>query len=83
MPAVEAHQINTVFFRLRTMLVDAKLRAISFMVLNRMDSTGVLVALDVIEDKAGDFKSPDNFKAVLDLPEQCSVIDVTGWNLMP
>lgn len=63
--------------------VDAKLRAISFMVLNRMDSTGVLVALDAIEDRAGDFKSPDNFKAVLDLPEQCSVIDVTGWNLMP
>ena len=63
--------------------VDAKLRAISFMVLDRMDSTGLLVALDAIEDKARDFKSPDDFKVALHLPDECSIIDVTGWNLMP
>lgn len=63
--------------------VDTKLRAVSFMVLSRMDSAGLLIALDAIEDKAGDFKSPDDFKVALNLPDECSIIDVTGWNLIP
>ncbi len=63
--------------------VDTKLRTVSFMVLNRMNPTGLLIALDAIEERPGDFTEMKDFKSALGLPEQCTVIDVTGWNLMP
>lgn len=63
--------------------VNAKLRAVSFMVLNRMDPSGLLIALDAIEERSGDFTDLNDFKSTLGLPEQCEVIDVTGRNLMP
>lgn len=63
--------------------VDNKLRPVSFMVLHRMSPTGLLIALDAIEERQDDFEEPDSFKSILGLPEQCTVIDVTGWNLMP
>ena len=63
--------------------VDTKLRTVSFMVLNRMTPDGLLVALDAIEERQGDFTEVDGFKAALGLPKQCSVIDVTGWDLRP
>ena len=62
---------------------DTKLRTVSFMVLNRMSPDGLLIALDAIEERQGDFTSADDFKSALRLPEQCEVIDITGWNLMP
>lgn len=61
--------------------VDTKLRTISFMVLNRMDPDGLLIAFDAIEEKSGEFPPLDDFKAVLNLPEQCVLTDVTGWDL--
>lgn len=63
--------------------VDNKLRAVSFMVLHRMSKAGYLIALDAIEERHGDFEELDRFKSALGLPDQCTVMDVTGWNLMP
>lgn len=63
--------------------VDTKLRTVSFMVLNRMNPSGLLIALDAIEERLGDFTDLNGFKSALRPPEQCEVIDVTGWNLMP
>ena len=63
--------------------VDTKLRTIAFMVLNRINPEGLLIAYDAIEEKQGDFTPLDDFKATLGLPEQCTVIDITGWSLMP
>lgn len=62
--------------------VDTKLKTISFMVLNRMNSNGILIALDAVEERPGDFTSLDDFKATLCLPEQCAVIDVSSWDLL-
>ncbi len=63
--------------------VDTKLRTVSYMVLNRMNPSGLLIALDAIEERPGDFTESNGFKSALGLPEQCKVIDVTGWDLMP
>lgn len=63
--------------------VDTKLRTISFMVLNRMNPNGLLIALDAIEERPGDFTSLDDFKTALSLPELCTLTDVTGWDLRP
>ena len=63
--------------------VDTKLRTVSFMVLNRMNKNGLLIAFDAIEEKLGDFTSLDDFKSALSLPEQCVLTDVTGWDLRP
>lgn len=63
--------------------VDTKLRTVSFMVLNRMNQDGLLIAFDAIEEKLGDFTSLDGFKAALSLPEKCVLTDVTGWDLRP
>ncbi len=63
--------------------VDTKLRTVSFMVLNRMNQNGLLIAFDAIEEKLGDFTSLNDFKSALGLPEQCVLTDVTGWDLRP
>lgn len=65
--------------------VEHKLRAVSFIVLNRMTPAGLLIAFDAVEAEGGNwpFKEPEHFKSALGLPGQCAVIDVTGWNLLP
>ena len=63
--------------------VNNKLKMVSALILNRMTPTGLLVAFDALEERQGDFEEVDRFKSTLGLPEQCAVIDVTGWDLRP
>lgn len=61
--------------------VAEKLETISFMIIPHTSIQGIL-AYDAIEDASRTFKSPEEFKFMLDLPDECEVIDVTGWGLL-
>ena len=67
----------------RVYRVDVSHLTASFMVLNRINQNGLLIAFDAIEEKLGNFTSLDDFKSALSLPEQCVLTDVTGWDLRP
>lgn len=63
--------------------VKEKLQTKCPLVLERdpIGSFSLLWAFDVIESTPGDFVPPDDFKAALGLPEQCTVTDITGQDL--